>query len=85
MWENINGEWIYIDKEMGAEEHARLTMEQRNVRVAGNHCYDAGRGLSAGGLAIGVASGIVGARVVSRIGGWLFWIILLLFLVMILM
>lgn len=77
MWENINGEYIWIDKELGADEYARLSMEQRNVYYVDDHRSNAGRGLSASGVALGVAGGIVGAKVVGSIGGRLFCILLL--------
>lgn len=80
MWENINGEWIYMDKELGADEYERQLAEERAVRYAGRRCADVGRGLSAGDVAVGVAGGLIGAKAVSRIGGWLFWIACLLFI-----
>lgn len=74
MWKNLNGEWIYMDTEMGADEHERQLAEQRAVRYAGRSCVDASRGLSKGDVAVGVATGLMAARAVPRIGSWLLWI-----------
>ena len=38
MWRNFNGEWIYMDMEMGADEYERQLAEQRAVRYAGRQC-----------------------------------------------
>lgn len=83
MWENINGEWIYMDKEMGADEYERQLAEERAVRYAGRRCADAGLGLSAGDVAVGVAGGLMAARAVPRIGGWLLWIAAILIVLMV--
>lgn len=85
MWENINGEWIYMDKEMGADEYERQLVECERVRRAGGICADAGRGLTAGGVAVGVAGGLMAARVVPRVGGWLLWMGLLAVVLMFIM
>lgn len=74
MWRNFNGEWIYMDMEMGADEHERQLAEQRAVRYASRRCSDVGGGLSKGDVAVGVAAGLMAARAVPRIGGWLLWI-----------
>ena len=83
MWENINGELIWIDKEMGWEEN-----EQHNS--VGNDkvcsCGDVrrhGDRLSAGGIAVGVAGGMIAAKAVPRVGSWLLWIAFLIFIVMV--
>ena len=82
MWENINGEWIYMDKEMGSDEYARQNSlvysddAQRCVR-------DYGDRLTAGGVALGVAGGMIAAKAVSRIGGWLLWVAGIVTLIMI--
>ena len=83
MWENINGEWIYMDKEMGSDEYERELAEERAVRCAGRRCADVGRGLSAGDVAVGVAGGLMAARAVPRIGGWLLWIAAILIVLMV--
>lgn len=74
MWKNLNGEWIYMDLELGADEYERQLAEQRAVRRTGCRCSSVGSGLSKGDVALGVSMGIVGARAVPRIGGWLLWI-----------
>ena len=85
MWENINGEWIFMDKEMGADEYERSVVESNCVRSAGRVCADAGRGLTAGGVAVGVAGGLMAARAVPRIGGWLLWMALIAVVLMVIM
>lgn len=74
MWKNLNGEWIYMDMELGADEYERQLAEQRAVRYASCRCSDVGSGLSKGDVAVGVAAGLMAARAVPRIGGWLLWI-----------
>lgn len=74
MWKNLNGEWIYMDMELGADEYERHLAEQRAVRYAGRRCADVGGGLSKVDVAVGVATGLMAARAVPRIGGWLLWI-----------
>lgn len=83
MWKNLNGEWIYMDMEMGADEYERQMAEQRVVRYAGRRCSDVGGGLSKGDVAVGVAAGLMSARAVPRIGGWLLWIGMILFVLMV--
>lgn len=83
MWELINGEWIWMDKEMGFEE-----VERQNAidPYAGHTPADVrahGKCLSAGGVAVGVAGGMIAAKAAPRIGGWLLWMALFLALVMI--
>lgn len=74
MWRNLNGEWIYMDMELGADEYERQLAEQRAVRYAGRSCSDVGGSLSKGDVVVGVAAGLMAARAVPRIGGWLLWI-----------
>lgn len=85
MWENINGEWIYMDKEMGSDEHAR----QNSFLECGGDAQclvrDHGDRLTAGGVALGVAGGMIAAKVVSRVGSWLLWVAGILTLIMIFM
>ena len=85
MWRNLNGEWIYMDMEMGADEYERQLAEQRAVRYAGHSCADVGRSLSTGDVAVGVAAGLMAARAVPRIGGWLLWIAAILITLMVFM
>lgn len=74
-----------MDMEMGADEHERQLAEQRAVRYAGRVCADVGGGLSKGDVAVGVAAGLMVAKAVPRIGGWLLWIAGILIILMIFM
>lgn len=83
MWESINGEWIYMDKEMGADEYARQNSSlvysddaQCCVRAHGDR-------LTTGRLVVGVAGGMIVAKAVSRIGVWLLWVAIFAIIVMI--
>ena len=83
MWEYINGEWIWMDKEMGADEY-----ERQNAIGFYEDCSPAdvrahGKRLSAGGVALGVAGGMIAAKAAPRIGGWLLWMALFAVLVMV--
>ena len=85
MWENINGEWIYMDKEMGSDERAR---QNSSLECGGDaQCLVRGHGdrLTAGGVALGVAGGMIAVKVVSRVGSWLLWVAGILTLIMIFM
>lgn len=82
MWENINGEMIWIDKEMGYIEHER-SYASRNDEVHSHHCNcNHGHELSAGRLAVGVAGGMIAAKAAPRVGSWLLWMVALLVAVM---
>lgn len=83
MWENINGEYIWIDKEMGWQENERYnSVGNDKVCSCGDvRCH--GDRLTAGGVAVGVAGGMIAAKAVSRVGSWLLWIALLIFIVMV--
>ena len=77
MWQCMNGEWIWMDQEMGYEEVER-------ERIGANvECYthsdvrDAGRRLTKGDIALGVAGGMIAAKAAPRIGGWLLWMAVL--------
>lgn len=75
MWENINGEWIFMDKEMGADEYERSVV-QSAFPVAGGCCgASAGRSISAGSVAVGVAGGLIAAKAVGRVWGWFWWMV----------
>lgn len=74
MWRELNGEWIYMDMEMGADEHERQLAEQRVARYAGRRCSDVGAGLSKGDVAVGVAVGLMASRAIPSVGGWLLWV-----------
>lgn len=83
MWECINGEWIWMDKEMGADEYER----QNAIGPYADHTpadvRAHGKRLSAGGIAVGVAGGMIAAKAAPRIGGWLLWMAFFLTLVMV--
>ena len=82
MWENINGEMIWMDKEMGYTEYERSNAS-RNDEVYSHHCdCNHGHKLSAGRLAVGVAGGMIAAKAAPRVGSWLLWMLALLVAVM---
>ena len=73
MWENINGELIWIDKEMGWQEIERHnSVGDDQVCSCGDVCSH-GKRLSAGGVAVGVAGGMIAAKAAPRVGSWLLW------------
>ena len=85
MWECINGEWIYMDKEMGADEYERQNAIAVHENYSPADVRAHGERLSASGIALGVAGGMITAKAVPRIGGWLLWIGALFFVAMIVM
>ena len=82
MWEQINGEWIWMDKEMGADEYERQNSSHANEMYSPADVRTHGERLTAGGVAVGVAGGMIAAKAVPRIGGWLLWMALFAVLVM---
>ena len=85
MWENINGELIWIDKEMGWQENERQdSVDIHPVCSCGDVRRHVDR-LSAGGVAVGVAGGMIAAKAVPRVGSWLLWIAGLAFIVMVIL
>lgn len=75
MWEYINGEAIFMDKEMGADEYERQNAKS-SVSMAGGHGGASdGTRLSKGDIAVGVAGGMIGAKVASRVWGWFWWMV----------
>ena len=74
MWENINGEYIWIDKEMGWEENERRNSVDNDQVCSCGDMRDHGRRLTAGGVAVGVAGGMIASKVATRVGSWLLWI-----------
>lgn len=74
MWEIINGEYIWIDKEMGWKENERHNFVGNDKICSCGDVRRHGDRLSAGGVAVGVAGGMIAAKVASRIGSWLLWI-----------
>jgi hypothetical protein len=85
MWENINGEWIWMDKEMGADEYERQNAIGPYAGYTPADVRAHGKRLSAGGVAVGVAGGMIAAKAVPRIGGWFLWMAGLFFVAMIMM
>ena len=83
MWENINGELIWIDKEMGWEENERYNFVGNDQVCTCGDVRRHGDRLSAGGVAVGVAGGMIAAKAVSRVGSWLLWIAAIILFVMI--
>ena len=74
MWENINGEWIYMDKEMGSDEYARQNSSLVYSGDAQCCVRDYGDRLTTGRIAVGVAGGMIAAKAVSRVGSFLLWV-----------
>ena len=83
MWEQINGEWIWMDKEMGADEYERQNAIGSYASHPSADVRAHGKRLSAGGVAVGVAGGMIAAKAAPRIGGWLLWMAIFLTLVMV--
>lgn len=83
MWECINGEWIWMDKEMGADEYERQNAIGPYTDYTPVDVRAHGKCLSAGGVAVGFAGGMIAAKAVPRIGGWLLWMALFAVLVMV--
>ena len=83
MWECINGEWIWMDKEMGADEYERQNAADFHAGYSSTDVRAHGKRLSAGGVAVGVAGGMIAAKAAPRIGGWLLWMALFAVLVMV--
>lgn len=74
MWENINGEYIWIDKEMGWQENERHNSVDIHPACTCGDVRRHGDRLTAGGVAVGVAGGMIAAKAASRVGSWLLWI-----------
>ncbi len=77
MWQCMNGEWIWMDQEMGFEEVERERVVSAVERYSHGDVRDAGRRLSKGDIALGVAGGMIAAKAAPRIGGWLLWMAVL--------
>lgn len=77
MWQCMNGEWIWMDQEMGYEEVERERVGACVERYTHGDVRDAGRRLTKGDIALGVAGGMIAAKAVPRIGGWLLWMAVL--------
>lgn len=83
MWENINGELIWIDKEMGYQENVRYNSVGIHSTCTCGDVRHHGDRLTAGGVALGVAGGMIAAKAVPRVGSWLLWVAGILTLIMI--
>jgi len=85
MWENINGELIWIDKEMGWQESERRNFVGDDQVCSCGDVRNHGDRLSASGIAVGVAGGMIAAKAASKVGGVLLWVAGILTLIMIFM
>ena len=85
MWENINGELIWIDKEMGYQEIERHNSVGNDKICSCGNVRRHGDQLTAGGVAVGVAGGMIAVKAMSRIGSWLLWIAGLAFIAMVIL
>ena len=85
MWENINGELIWIDKEMGWEENERHNSVGNDKICSCGDVRSHGDRLSAGRIAVGVAGGMIAGKAVPRVGSWLLWIAGLTFIAMVIL
>ena len=85
MWENVNGELIWIDKEMGYQEIERHNSVGNDAICSCGDVRRHGDRLTAGGIAVGVAGGMIAAKAVPRIGSWLLWIAGLTFIAMVIL
>lgn len=77
MWQCMNGEWIWMDQEMGYEEVERERVGASVERYTHSDVRDAGGRLTKGDIALGVAGGMIAAKAAPRIGGWLLWMAVL--------
>lgn len=75
MWEYINGELIFMDKEMGANEYDRQNTKPSVPVAGGRGGIGTSSGVSKGDIAVGVAGGLIGAKVVGRVWGWFWWMV----------
>lgn len=85
MWENVNGELIWIDKEMGYQENERRNSAGNGAVCSCGDVRRHGDRLSAGGVAVGVAGGMIAVKAMSRVGSWLLWIAGLAFIAMVIL
>ena len=74
MWENVNGELIWIDKEMGWQEHERYNSVGNDKVCTCGDMRRHGDRLSASGVAVGVAGGMIAAKAAPKVGGALLWL-----------
>jgi hypothetical protein len=85
MWENVNGELIWIDKEMGWEENERYNSVGDDKGCSCGDVRNHGDRLSSSRIAVGVAGGMIAAKAAPRVGSWLLWMAGILTAIMIFM
>ena len=85
MWENINGELIWIDKEMGWQESERYNSVGDDQVCSCGDVRRHGDRLSTGGIAVGVAGGMIAAKAAPKVGSVLLWLAVLSVAVMVVM
>lgn len=87
MWRDINGEMIWMDDVMGYEEveRERLAAGAGAVSYTYGGVRDVGGGFTKGDIVVGVAGGVIAAKVVGRVWGWFWWMVLIGFILMIIM
>lgn len=85
MWEYMDGELIWMDKEMGYVENERHNSAGNNEDHTTHYVWSDGNSVSAGRIAVGVAGGMIAAKAVPRIGGWLLWMGILFMVAMVVM
>ncbi len=85
MWENVNGELIWIDKEMGWKENERYNSVGNDQVCSCGDVRDHGRRLTAGGVVVGVAGGMIAAKATPKVGSALLWLAVLFVVVMVVM
>lgn len=85
MWENINGELIWMDKEMGYQENERQNSVDIHPVCTCGDVRRHGDRLTASGVALGVAGGMIAAKATSRVVSWLLWIACLIFIAMVIL
>ena len=85
MWEYMNGELIWLDKEMGYTENERHNSVGNAEDYATHYVRSDGDRIGAGRIAVGVAGGMIAAKAAPRIGGWLLWMGILFVAAMIVM
>lgn len=83
MWENVNGELIWIDKEMGWQENERYNSVGDDKVCSCGDVRSHGDRLSAGRVALGVAGGMIAAKAAPKVGSVLLWVAGILTLIMI--
>ena len=85
MWEYMNGELIWMDKEMGYTENERHNSVGNVEDYATHYVRSDGDRIGAGRIAVGVAGGMIAAKAVPKVGSWLLWMAGILTLIMIFM